>query len=797
MRGIEGLDRSSAEAALFGGPVFFAPIRHHSPACAWALRQMIRAHRPEVVLIEAPGDLLRHVPQLLDPEARFPLAVVAVGQKPNREQHDSSIRPITFLPFSGHAPETVAIQEAQEIGAEVRFIDLPVNARHLADTGQPAPLQSEDAFDSAAFVSETCRRLGLRDGYELWDHLFESRLGHSDWRGFFADVYAYCAALRASTPDAELASGQNSPREAWMRAQLEEIRQCRAVVVTGGFHTPALLQPASDNAALNMADKIPASESYLIGYGEEELDALSGYAAGLRHPKWYAALWAGAEDNGGPPDWHRHSLDIMEEFAGAEAKSGHRIAVPQLVETLALAQGLARIRGRDAVMLTDLADGVRSALIKGEAHPRNRRLEAFRRQLRGSRLGAAPASAGLPPILHDARKRAIASRFDLSDSLRRNRKLDIRRKPAHAETSRFCHQMQLLGTQFSALISGPDLKGGMRAGLLFEEWAVAWSPQVEGKLIEAARLGATVADAAAMRLVQLRSDLIDAGRGDELPALLDLLIRAAQCGLAERSSALLQALREALPVSNDLHGLAEVVSRTLTARLPGAMLHDLDGPGLTELSRRAYHRFVYLCDDLPHVPEEDMDHHIRALGHVAGCLRNDDGGVLDATGFDRALTRLANAPHTPPLLRGAVTGLMVQAGYLEPSSLAKALRGGLRAVGHGAETRAATLDGLLRVAPALLWQNREILQAAEDVLAALDDDSFLDLLPALRHSLARLNPHETSRLADELAELLGISATGLTTASRFSEYETHRAARADAAMRRQLETEGLGHWCDP
>ncbi len=33
--------------------VYLAPVRHHSPACAWHLRALIRQTKPAVVLIEA------------------------------------------------------------------------------------------------------------------------------------------------------------------------------------------------------------------------------------------------------------------------------------------------------------------------------------------------------------------------------------------------------------------------------------------------------------------------------------------------------------------------------------------------------------------------------------------------------------------------------------------------------------------------------------------------------------------------------------------------------------------------
>jgi hypothetical protein len=32
--------------------LYFAPIRHHSPACAWAVRELIRDVRPQRVLID-------------------------------------------------------------------------------------------------------------------------------------------------------------------------------------------------------------------------------------------------------------------------------------------------------------------------------------------------------------------------------------------------------------------------------------------------------------------------------------------------------------------------------------------------------------------------------------------------------------------------------------------------------------------------------------------------------------------------------------------------------------------------
>lgn len=85
--------RAQAESDLFatrGGTCLFAPIRHHSPASAWRLRAMIGDHRPDLILIEAPSDLIHHRLHIVDPETVPPVAIVALGP-----QGQDGPRPVT------------------------------------------------------------------------------------------------------------------------------------------------------------------------------------------------------------------------------------------------------------------------------------------------------------------------------------------------------------------------------------------------------------------------------------------------------------------------------------------------------------------------------------------------------------------------------------------------------------------------------------------------------------------------------------------------------------------------------
>ncbi len=506
--------------------LYLAPIRHHSPACAWAVRAMIRALKPSRVLIEAPHDLAHLIPHLLDPDTVPPVAAASLLDLKNGP------RLAAYYPFCAHSPEWVALREGAAVGADLRFIDLGSDAKmageHDAETG-PRALVREQGFDSGDYVRALCDRLGCRDGYELWDHLFETRLGETDWRKFLGDVGAYCAALRAATPADEIAKGDDPAREAHMAACLRDaLAETRAdgpvICVVGGFHAGPLLSPSDTAGKTEVSGKSDAA-SYLIRYGYKELDALMGYGAGLPQPAYYQALWDHAEARGAAPDWPHLAHDIVAEFAFEMRNAGHGISVPAQVELLRSAETLARLRGRPGALRHDLFDGLTSSLLKCEANGADVWRERFTLFLRGHALGEVSDAAGQPPIVADARARARRCRFDVSDGQRRARGLDIRRKPSHLIASRFAHAMTLLDTGFATRQGGPDFLNAAQTGLLFEYWDYAWSPRVEGQLIEAAIHGDTLPAACLGKLFSVRDALADEGRADDLSTLIPFLKR--------------------------------------------------------------------------------------------------------------------------------------------------------------------------------------------------------------------------------------------------------------------------------
>src|SRR6201996_8013523 len=508
--------------------VYFFPIRHHSPACALHLREALRAIRPTAVLIEGPVDFEPLIDELLAPGVVPPVAMVALPDSDAREKGRAGT---TYYPICRHSPEYISIQVASELGATTRFIDLPSRHPAMLSDGRGRPEQPlmpmrETVFDSGAYVEAMCARAGFRDGLALWDGLFEARVRTVDWRGFFARVGAYCSALRAASNADELRTDGTLAREAMMRACLHEamVKPTGPIaVVTGGFHTPALIGEQAE--AARPAEAVTRSSAWLIRYDFRALDRLNGYGAGLPLPGFYERVWerlVGASDDTKPSLTEEILVGFRAYLSANEPAL--TFSFPTLRAMVEAARRLAELRALSEPGRTELFDALQSSAIKEEIEVgRHPILAAFTTFLQGDRLGDLPPGSRLPPLIERARRKARAHGLSLEDALPKTRDLDIYRKPRHGQTSQFLHAMRLIAPSFAERVKGPDRVHGFRADMLMETWSYAWSPAVEASLIERAADGETVRDVAVTILTRRVADLEQEGQCNNAEAAFNLL----------------------------------------------------------------------------------------------------------------------------------------------------------------------------------------------------------------------------------------------------------------------------------
>lgn len=828
---------AEARAQLFGAAqdVYFAGIRHHSPACALALRHLLREVQPAAVLVEGPDDLSHLLPLLQHEETRAPVAWLCQSSRdlPDAEATDGKRTETrsAFFPFCDYSPEWIALREGAALGAQVALIDLPWQSKawregdtaegNGKDSGEDndsaRSLMEERHFAHSRYLGAMAQRLGCVDHHELWDRLFELRApsARTDWRTFFADVFTWCAMARLDYEPEVLEAEGSLPRERHMAAHL---RRWRAqvdgpiVVVTGGFHTLELVQQWQQAKPLPaVASSKNTDGAWLIRYSFERLDALNGYGAGMPSPGYYQQVWeqistADATASGNDPHT-AVAIESLTRFARQTRAQDQADAVSTALVQAAAAQAmrLATLRGNAGPGRQDLLDAIWSCFIKGPIDEGQRGFTAdLRRFLSGTRVGDIPPSAGSPPLVEDARRLARKAGVRLDDSTPRVARLDLYRKPAHQLRSRFFHAMAYLDAGLATWLAGPDFMGNSRLQLLFEEWRAAWSPLVEARLIDLAADGVTV-EAVCMAKLQREEDaLADQGCARSASAAVQLLLRACLIGLHARLPQLLTMLATHLDEDANLGSVVECGHRMVTlwrAREPlGVQQH----PALRTLLVRVWPAALFLLPNLSQVDEAGENRAVsqlislRELGRLLLAIDADDDVAIDDAPLRAQLERFALNSETPAAMCGAAAALLYLDGHWDEHRLDGLLR---QHFGPGAEPRQAVrfLNGLMTAAPELLLRLPVLLEGLDRLVQAWDTEAFIAHLPDLRQAFTRLKPQETSDLASRIARLHGDEGSAATLVQihdETSEQDLHLGLRLESALVACLRRDGLAGWLD-
>jgi hypothetical protein len=815
----EGLGRMAMDG------VHFAPVRHHSPACALALQAMVRELRPAAILIEGPDSFDALLPLLHDDRTRPPVAILSQAHADTGE--DGAALRSAFFPFCDYSPEWVALRLAGELGADAAFIDLPWQAR--ADDDGPderaRSLMAERYLAHSTYLRALAAASGCRDQDELWDHLFELRsaAGLRDWRTLFADVFAYCALARAGY-EAEVLEAEGSlARERHMAAHIRRRRAALAaagrdgpiVVVSGGFHTLALQQmlAAPEPAPHKKPQCAPAqaaTSDWLIRYSFDRLDALNGYAAGMPSPAWHQWVWDSAQLDADGPHLDSVAAGALARLArqGRERGLAEQLSTADVQAALLQALRLAALRGHAGPGREDVLDAMRSCFIKGALDEGNAGFAAdLHRFLGGSALGDIPPSSGSPPLLEDARRRARSHGIRLDDSTPRNVRLDLYRKEGHRRRSRFLHLMDYLGAGLGQWRGGPDFLAGSRLELLIEEWQVAWNPLVEARLIELAADGSSLPEAALARLRREEAALGLDGRGRSAGAAVRLLVRACLVGLHERLPQLLDLVARHLATDPELDSVSDCAHQLLGLWRARAPLGVQDHAGVRALLLRAWAASLALLPGLAAVKAEQEADGVRnlvALRAIRTALAAPEAAqeavqeAAPASALDQAwhaaLERLADGAG--PGIALAAGALLFLDGAADEARLAAVLAARF---GPGADAAEAVraLGGLMAAAPELLL-TRPALQADLDrIMGGWDDATFLHYLPDLRLAFAGLKPQETARLATALAQThAGLDDALAAVHYGVSEEDMGAGAALEAALAGCLRRDGLADWME-
>lgn len=823
--------------ALGASAVRFFPVRHHSPACAWHVRELIRRERPRAVLIEGPEDVTPLIPHILSPETRAPFAVYTTCVDERAPRHPAPeglpdakpARSAGYYPFCDYSPELVALRAGAEVGARLRFIDLTYPEQVIAerdspedgraeDDGAEGPrsLQDESYLKHSLYVTALARRAGCRDHDDLWDHLFESAFLSLPTDEFVRRVAAYCFMARLDYARETLERDGTLARERAMAGAIVEELEAGGeadaadagplVVVTGGFHTAALPGLITGRAARRERpgrDKINSdkinSQTVLTRYSFDQLDRLNGYASGMPSPDYYQRLWQHANVEGGRAALDAASRVLVEVgHLTRERDLGTKLSAADEIAALEQARRLARFRGHAAgPTREDLLDSVRSCFVKGAMDGEGQLLmDLVYGVLAGRAVGDLPAGVGVPPVVDDFRSRAAALRLKIADSAPKQLALDIYRRAAHRLSSRFLHSLCFLEVPFAVPLAGPDFVRGVGLERRHERWEYRWSPQTESRLIEHSVNGSTIEEAALTVLGERVERLEEEGRSRSAVEAVKMLVTACRLGLHRQVGERLLRLIEA--------NIAEDVSFVSAAEAIGelCLLWDSREPleahhleAVPRLAAAAYARACYLLPALADAPPEAHKAALENLNAVRELLSGGRDELFDAGLFYDALERTAALNTCAARVAGGVAGLLFGGGRLQEDELIRRLDANLDSSSLDSSVVGAEfLCGLLSTCREASWGLGGVLESIDRRLGGWDEEQFLHALPELRLAFADLTPRETDRVAQGVAALYGRQDLERLYTPHVSEADVLLGVAADRLMREALERDGLGEW---
>ena len=783
-----------AEATkLLGTRALIFPVRHHSPACALQLLRLLQERRPAEILIEGPADFTPLLRWLAHEQTRPPVAIYAY------EIANDGARRAAYYPFGECSPEWVALRFAAQHGIPVRFVDLPFATMAVSSSPETS-LQDEHRLTHSARLSALAAKLGCRDHEELWEHLFEIPAPSLTIAEHVARMLAYCELARLDASAQELRADGTLLREAQMAHALQQSLPQHAqsnapvLLVLGGFHALSVALADGNAPQLPATPALREQGAALIPFSNQRLDRLNGYAAGMAAPEWQNTIFAAFSGKKAPSARQlgqiRAQLTLSMLMQLADTVRGRQnLSMPALQAAFEQAVRLANLRGRLGIAREDLRDAALSTLVEGAADFDGamvlRELDAL---MTGTRLGQVPPEAGNAPLLRDFSARAALCRLKLDGTQPRKVALQLYKRPAHRESSKLLHACLFLGIPFALKLGGPDFALGQNLSRFHEHWQYCFTPATAAAWVEASIHGATVAQALA-HVFDTRLELALTGAdARSSPAAVRWLVQAQVLGIVAPLPRVLSMLRNAIAEDAEFPSLVKAALDL--ARL--ARYQPLKQSELTvlpELLSAIWQRALYLGQLLADGAAEAWASALVELHGLAESAQPE----FDLALFDATLQRIA-AAHPAALVRGAANGVLHSRDAIATVMLEQRIRGHLGGLLPVADA-VAFLRGLLSTARELAWQQSSLLQTLNQLLADWSDADFVRYLPEMRLAFSSLTPHETDRVADAVACLIG--APVALNAPAILQSDIQALLAADLATFQVFADDGLAHWWTP
>ena len=188
------------------------PIRHHSPACAFHVEQVIQSWKPSIILIEGPDNANSLIPIMVHSETKAPFAIYYSYHDTTGQISEEKGYYKCYYPFLDYSPELAALKEGNRQEIPTAFIDLPYGDILAASKEGKGLLKEEEKnnynddylLSRNDYIRQLCEKTGLRNFDEFWEKYFELNGLNQESDRWFSNLLIYCRLARENTSEEEL-----------------------------------------------------------------------------------------------------------------------------------------------------------------------------------------------------------------------------------------------------------------------------------------------------------------------------------------------------------------------------------------------------------------------------------------------------------------------------------------------------------------------------------------------------------------------------------------------------------------
>lgn len=766
--------------SVLGEELYWFPVRHHSAAVARYLDAVIKQRCPKVILIEGPAEASDLIPFIVDAKTRPPVAVYSSYRDDDNvlglagtasPAEDIPARFACWYPLLAYSPEYVAMLAAKKVGAEVVFMDLPHYALVSPAEVEPESIDGElndgeeflepqsmapaaefnvdQLFAESGFYQKLAEVAGYRSWSEAWDSIFE--LGEwNDVEEFRYELATFCAAVRATTTPARIATDGTLQRERFMLRTIREtlrkqkLKPKDVMVVCGGFHL------FLDRDDPELPPELPAGTVYtsVIPYSFFRTSELSGYGAGNRAPQFYQTSWDLAVAGRADDLLAEHIVAVLKRAR----KNGENVSSADAISVSQHARMLAQLRGRKRPVLDDIQDAIITCCCKGNPEDEGSHLlHAMNAINIGTKVGRVTPKLGRLPIVNDFYAQIDELQLDDVMGKEQQKALPLdKREELDERRSAFLHRLRFLNVPLAQHVDAPNSE--FASGTLFKErWSLKWSPKVEPALVEQNLYGDTVEAAVLARLhEEVAKDQGHAGKTCEH------LRRSIEMDLPNLAAEVQDACSEAIDSDARFVSLTTALGH-LSVIERYAQHRGLRRDEVYELIVRCFDRACFSIPEVCSVPEDQQAGVVHALLSLADVMIKSDSDDFDRTLFAENVRSAADT-STVPYLRGAFLGMLAEIRELPPQELADEVSSFALYSTDQMVQAGDFLDGVMSVSRTSIMLGADVLVSAiDELLRAADWDTFLMMIPRMRAAFERLHFAQSDSLASRVAIAYGLA----------------------------------------